>query len=83
MLIVDAVLFGPLGVTIWAVQMMWIPITAAGIVNGIGITGAIATSHAKDASRNIVPWGIPDRRRRAAQQPSRLRHVGEAVVAVV
>jgi len=58
MLIVDAVLFGPLGVTIWAVQMMWIPITAAGIVNGIGHYWGYRNFSSKDASRNIVPWGI-------------------------
>jgi stearoyl-CoA desaturase (delta-9 desaturase) len=58
MLIVDAVLFGPLGVTIWAVQMMWIPITAAGIVNGIGHYWGYRTFSTEDASRNIVPWGL-------------------------
>ena len=36
MLMVDLVLCGPIGLTIWAVQMAWIPITAAGIVNGLG-----------------------------------------------
>ena len=36
MLVVNLALFGPLGATIWAVQMIWIPITAAGIINGIG-----------------------------------------------
>ena len=58
MLIVDAVLFGPLGVTIWAVQMMWIPITAAGIVNGIGHYWGYRNFSSKDESRNILPWGI-------------------------
>jgi stearoyl-CoA desaturase (delta-9 desaturase) len=58
MLIVDAVLFGPLGVTIWAVQMMWIPITAAGIVNGVGHYWGYRNFSSEDASRNIVPWGI-------------------------
>ena len=36
MLIIDLVGFGPLGLTIWAIQMMWIPFFAAGVVNGIG-----------------------------------------------
>ncbi|MBP9118034.1 MAG: fatty acid desaturase, partial [Methyloversatilis sp.] len=36
MLIINVLLFGPLGLTIWAVQMAWIPIWAAGVVNGIG-----------------------------------------------
>ena len=58
MLIVDVVLFGAIGVTIWAVQMMWIPITAAGIVNGIGHYWGYRNFACEDASRNIVPWGI-------------------------
>ena len=36
MLAIDFALFGPIGLTIWAVQMAWIPIFAAGIVNGVG-----------------------------------------------
>ena len=36
MLVVNLMLFGGAGLTIWAVQMAWIPITAAGIINGIG-----------------------------------------------
>jgi stearoyl-CoA desaturase (Delta-9 desaturase) len=36
MLIIDLVLFGPIGATIWAIQMAWIPVTAAGIINGVG-----------------------------------------------
>jgi len=58
MLIADVVLFGPVGLTIWAVQMMWIPITAAGIVNGIGHYWGYRNYSCQDASRNIVPWGI-------------------------
>jgi stearoyl-CoA desaturase (delta-9 desaturase) len=52
------VLFGPLGVTIWAVQMMWIPIMAAGIINGVGHSWGYRNFSCKDASRNIVPWGV-------------------------
>jgi stearoyl-CoA desaturase (Delta-9 desaturase) len=58
MLIVNVLLFGPLGLTIWAVQMMWIPITAAGIINGIGHYWGYRNYEATDASTNIVPWGI-------------------------
>jgi stearoyl-CoA desaturase (delta-9 desaturase) len=58
MLIVDVVLFGPIGMTIWAVQMMWIPITAAGIVNGIGHYWGYRNFSCEDASRNIIPWGL-------------------------
>jgi len=58
MLMIDLMLFGPIGATIWAVQMLWIPITAAGIINGIGHYWGYRNFTCEDASRNIVPWGI-------------------------
>ena len=58
MLAVDLVLFGPIGATIWAVQMLWIPITAAGIINGIGHYWGYRNFACADTSTNIVPWGI-------------------------
>jgi stearoyl-CoA desaturase (delta-9 desaturase) len=58
MLLIDLVLFGPIGATIWAVQMLWIPITAAGIINGIGHYWGYRNFACADASTNIVPWGI-------------------------
>ncbi len=58
MLIINVILFGPLGLTIWAVQMAWIPITAAGIINGIGHYWGYRNFATDDASTNIVPWGI-------------------------
>jgi stearoyl-CoA desaturase (Delta-9 desaturase) len=58
MLILDVLLFGPIGITIWAVQMAWIPVTAAGIINGIGHYWGYRNFEAADASRNIMPWGI-------------------------
>jgi stearoyl-CoA desaturase (Delta-9 desaturase) len=58
MLLVNLVLFGPLGATIWAIQMAWIPVTAAGIINGIGHFWGYRNYVCEDASRNIVPWGI-------------------------
>ncbi|MBU3693481.1 MAG: acyl-CoA desaturase [Rhodocyclaceae bacterium] len=58
MLVTDLILFGPLGATIWAVQMMWIPLFAAGVVNGIGHYWGYRNFQCDDASTNIVPWGI-------------------------
>jgi stearoyl-CoA desaturase (delta-9 desaturase) len=58
MLIVDLLLFGAIGAAVWAVQMLWIPITAAGIINGIGHFWGYRNFEAPDASTNIVPWGI-------------------------
>jgi stearoyl-CoA desaturase (delta-9 desaturase) len=58
MMIINLTLFGAIGATIWAVQMLWIPITAAGIINGIGHYWGYRNFEAADASRNIMPWGI-------------------------
>jgi stearoyl-CoA desaturase (Delta-9 desaturase) len=58
MLIIDVALFGAAGATVWAVQMLWIPITAAGIINGLGHWWGYRNFEAADASTNISPWGI-------------------------
>ena len=58
MLIIDLALFGALGLTVWAVQMAWIPITAAGIINGAAHYWGYRNFEAPDASTNISPWGI-------------------------
>jgi stearoyl-CoA desaturase (Delta-9 desaturase) len=58
LLIIDLVLFGAIGLTVWAVQMLWIPITAAGIINGIGHFWGYRNFEAADASTNVVPWGV-------------------------
>jgi stearoyl-CoA desaturase (Delta-9 desaturase) len=58
MLLTDVVLFGPIGITIWAVQMLWIPVFAAGVINGIGHWGGYRKFETADASTNIMPWGI-------------------------
>jgi len=36
MLVIDLVLFGLPGLTVWAAQMIWIPLFAAGVINGLG-----------------------------------------------
>ena len=58
MLIIDLLVFGIAGLSVWAVQMAWIPITAAGIINGIGHWWGYRNFEAQDASTNISPWGI-------------------------
>ena len=58
MLIIDLALFGAIGATVWAVQMLWIPVTAAGIINGLGHWWGYRNFEAPDASTNISPWGI-------------------------
>ncbi len=58
MLIIDVLLFGAIGVTVWAVQMLWIPVSAAGIINGIGHYWGYRNYDCIDASTNIFPIGI-------------------------
>ncbi|MDN3543415.1 MAG: fatty acid desaturase [Roseateles asaccharophilus] len=58
MLIINLAMFGALGATIWALQMVWIPFWAAGVVNGVGHFWGYRNFEAQDASTNISPWGI-------------------------
>jgi len=59
MLTVDWILFGlGLGTVVWAIQMMWIPVFAAGVINGVGHYFGYRNFDCADASRNIIPWGI-------------------------
>jgi stearoyl-CoA desaturase (delta-9 desaturase) len=58
MMILDLALFGILGLAVWAVQMVWIPVTAAGVINGIGHYWGYRNFEVQDASTNVVPWGI-------------------------
>lgn len=58
MLVFNLVLFGALGLTVWAVQMVWIPLVAAGIVNGIGHYWGYRNFETADTSTNISPWGL-------------------------
>jgi stearoyl-CoA desaturase (delta-9 desaturase) len=58
MMVIDLALFGFAGLTIWAVQMAWIPVFAAGIINGLGHHTGYRNFQPEDASVNIVPWGI-------------------------
>jgi len=58
MLVINLLLFGPLGLIVWGVQMIWIPFWAAGVINGIGHWWGYRNGTTKDQSRNISPWGI-------------------------
>ena len=58
MLVINLTLFGALGLTVWAVQMAWTPITAAGIINGAAHFWGYRNFESPDASTNISPWGI-------------------------
>ncbi len=55
---IDLALFGAAGLTVWAVQMAWTPVMAAGIINGAAHYWGYRNFEAPDASTNISPWGI-------------------------
>lgn len=57
-LILNLILFGVPGLTIWAIQMAWIPFFAAGIINGVGHYWGYRNFECDDAATNILPWGI-------------------------
>jgi stearoyl-CoA desaturase (Delta-9 desaturase) len=58
MMVINVALFGFAGFAVWALQMAWIPITAAGVINGIGHAKGYRNYDSPDVSTNIVPWGI-------------------------
>jgi stearoyl-CoA desaturase (delta-9 desaturase) len=58
MLIINYLLFGFAGIALWAVQMLWIPIWAAGVINGIGHWWGYRNFETPDASRNITWLGV-------------------------
>ncbi|MBE0509613.1 MAG: fatty acid desaturase [Chromatiales bacterium] len=58
MMIINLLVFGPIGLTVWAVQMIWIPLFAAGVINGLGHYVGYRNAESPDASTNLVPWGI-------------------------
>jgi len=58
MLVINLVLFGPVGIVIWGVQMLWIPFWAAGVVNGLCHWWGYRNTDTKDTSRNLWPWAF-------------------------
>lgn len=57
-LFLDLFFFGIPGITIWAIQMMWIPFFAAGVVNGLGHYWGYRNFECPDAATNLIPWGF-------------------------
>ena len=58
MLIIDLVLFGPVGFVVWGVQMLWIPFWAAGVINGLSHWWGYRNHDVKDTSRNLYPFAF-------------------------
>jgi len=57
-LALNVFLLGIPGVTVWAIQMAWIPFFAAGIINGVGHYTGYRNFECPDAATNVSPWGI-------------------------
>lgn len=58
MVFADLLLFGVPGIIIIAVQMISMPLFAAGVINGLGHFSGYRNFESDDAARNLVPWGI-------------------------
>lgn len=58
LILLDLILFGVPGIIIIAVQMLAMPLLAAGIVNGVGHHSGYRNFECPDAATNIVPWGV-------------------------
>ncbi|HTA66229.1 MAG TPA: fatty acid desaturase, partial [Xanthomonadaceae bacterium] len=58
MLFISIALFGVIGVAIWAIQMLWIPFWAAGVVNGVGHWWGYRNFETTDTATNLTPWGF-------------------------
>lgn len=56
--VLDVLLFGITGILVWAVQMVWTPFWAAGVINGIGHAWGYRNFECPDHAKNIVPWAF-------------------------
>ena len=55
MLVIDLLFFGPWGLLVWGIQMIWIPFWAAGVINGLAHWVGYRNTDTKDTSRNLFP----------------------------
>jgi stearoyl-CoA desaturase (Delta-9 desaturase) len=58
LLFIEIALFGVIGLTVWALQMLVIPVLAAGIVNGLGHWWGYRNFETDDTSTNLTPWAL-------------------------
>jgi stearoyl-CoA desaturase (delta-9 desaturase) len=58
LLFLSFALFGFAGVAVWAIQMLWIPFWAAGVVNGLGHWWGYRNFVTDDTATNLTPWGL-------------------------
>jgi len=55
MLLIDLAVFGGFGLSVWAIQMMWVPFWAAGMINGTGHYKGYRNYETRDWSTNLTP----------------------------
>jgi stearoyl-CoA desaturase (Delta-9 desaturase) len=58
LLFVAIAAFGVIGITFWALQMLVIPVLAAGIVNGLGHWWGYRNFETDDTATNLTPWAF-------------------------
>jgi len=58
LLLMNLLCFSWWGLLIWGIQMIWIPLWAAGVINGLGHWWGYRNFKTKDKSTNLIPWGI-------------------------
>jgi stearoyl-CoA desaturase (delta-9 desaturase) len=58
LLVLNLALFGAIGLAMWAVQMLWTPMLAAGVINGLGHAVGYRNFETRDRSHNLMPWGL-------------------------
>jgi fatty-acid desaturase len=79
MMVIDLALFGMAGLAVWALQMAWTPIMAAGIINGAGHYWGYRNFRGDRRQHQFVALGHHHCGRRVAQQPPHLPDLGQAV----
>lgn len=57
-LVVDVILFGAIGLTLFAIQMLTMPVFAAGVINGLGHAKGYRNFETDDTSTNLTPIAV-------------------------
>jgi len=55
---VDFLLFGAIGITVFAIQMLAMPVFAAGVINGLGHATGYRNFESDDTSTNLTPIAV-------------------------
>ena len=58
MFLIDVALFGAIGITFWAIQIIWIPFFAAGVINGLGHWAGYRNYSTDDCSTNLTRFAL-------------------------